>query len=410
MTITTQPLKRAAFLNPEVLPENTPQDTDISYIDIGSIGRGVLLEEPAQFTFGEAPSRARRVVRAGDTIVSTVRTYLRAVLAIDQTLDNCVASTGFLVARPDTVDARFLAWALQSTPFVEDVVARSVGVSYPAISPSAMGTISLPTPGMVAQRKIADFLDRETERIDALVDKKRRLIDLLEEKRTATITHSTSVDSSPLVQLGRLVDLTPGYAFASSGFRDEGIRLLRGVNVAPGSIRWGDVEHWALDAPVDASTYSLDVDDVALGMDRPWIGSGMRVAQVKPSDLPSLLVQRVARLRARSGLDQSFLYAALRSLQFKAYFDPIVTGISVPHISGDQILNYRCRVPNIEDQRLIVKSIDRQSAAIDTAIERLEKQAVLLAEYREALITAAVTGEIDVDTFDNDRHREEVSA
>jgi type I restriction enzyme S subunit len=145
-------------------------------------------------------------------------------------------------------------------------------------------------------------------------------------------------------------------------------------------------------------------------MDRPWIGSGMRVAQVKPSDLPSLLVQRVARLRARSGLDQSFLYAALRSLQFKAYFDPIVTGISVPHISGDQILNYRCRVPNIEDQRLIVKSIDRQSAAIDTAIERLEKQAVLLAEYREALITAAVTGEIDVDTFDNDRHREEVSA
>jgi type I restriction enzyme, S subunit len=73
----TAPLKHLVTINRESLDETTDPDFAFRYIDIGSVGRGVLLDEPELLSFGQAPSRARRVVRAGDTLISTVRTYLR---------------------------------------------------------------------------------------------------------------------------------------------------------------------------------------------------------------------------------------------------------------------------------------------------------------------------------------------
>src|SRR5882757_4053250 len=85
--------------------------------------------------FHEAPSRARRKVRNGDILVSTVRTYLKAIATVSDAPDNLIASTGFCVIRPtDGLDAAYAGWVARSDQFVEEVVSRSVGVSYPAIN------------------------------------------------------------------------------------------------------------------------------------------------------------------------------------------------------------------------------------------------------------------------------------
>jgi len=287
-----------------------------------------------------------------------------------------------------------------------EVRSTGVGTGFLRLQKENRDSTPLPKPPPRTQHRIAGFLDRETERIDALIDKKRRLIDLLEEKRTATITHLTSVVHAPLAKLGRFANLMPGYAFSSASFSDRGLRLLRGVNLSPEAVRWDDTVHWVPDDPGVMSTYSLEENDIVLGMDRPWIGGGMRVATISHDDVPSLLVQRVARLRTGPGLDQDFLYAVLRSLAFKAYFDPILTGISVPHISGEQILDYQCPVPTMREQRSIAGDIEHVTGYLNSTTQRLTAQLTLLAECREALITAAVTGEIDVDAFDSDRNLE----
>src|SRR5713226_271759 len=126
-------LKYLATTNDEALPEGTDPAFEITYVDISSVDTlsGITVTETLPFE--RAPSRARRIVREGDVIVSTVRTYLRGIAPIKKPVPNLIVSTGFAVVRPRYLDSSFAAYALRAPYFVERVVANSVGVSYPAI-------------------------------------------------------------------------------------------------------------------------------------------------------------------------------------------------------------------------------------------------------------------------------------
>ena len=194
-------LKHVATSNDEALPDCTNPTLEMNYVDIGSVDEfeGIIKRETV--TFGRAPSRARRIVRGGDIIISTVRTYLRAISAIANPEPNLVVSTGFAVIRPRNIDSAFAAYAVRAPYFVENVVANSVGVSYPAINAPELVSIAVACPGLEEQRAIAAFLDRETAKINALVAKKERLIELLKEKRIALITQAVTKGLAPGVPM-----------------------------------------------------------------------------------------------------------------------------------------------------------------------------------------------------------------
>ena len=181
-------LKYTASINDEALTETTDPDYEFVYVDIGSVdaAKGIVATET--YRFEDAPSRARRIVRDGDTIVSTVRTYLRAIAPIRDPDDNMIVSTGFAVVRPRKLDSGYLSYALRSPFFVETVVSRSTGVSYPAINAPEVGNIGVTIPTLDEQRSIAAFLDRETARIDMLIEKVEKSIETLREYRTALIS------------------------------------------------------------------------------------------------------------------------------------------------------------------------------------------------------------------------------
>ena len=181
-------LKYSVSINDEALSEKTDPDFEFYYIDIGSVSPvdGIINREP--MVFENAPSRARRKVLSGDTIVSTVRTYLRAITPIPETAETLIVSTGFAVVRPRKINSAFLAYALRETSFVEDIVSRSTGVSYPAVNASEIGDISITVPSQEEQIAIASYLDRETAKIDRLVEKVEEALDRLQEYRTALIT------------------------------------------------------------------------------------------------------------------------------------------------------------------------------------------------------------------------------
>lgn len=181
-------LKYSASINDEALTETTDPTLEIVYVDIGSVDsiRGIVRQE--LMVFEDAPSRARRIVRDGDTIVSTVRTYLRAIAPVRDPAPNTIVSTGFAVVRPRQVHPVFLSYALREPGLVDAIVARSVGVSYPAVNASEIGTLPVPLPLGDEQAAIADFLDRETAKIDTMAAKVETAIDRLQEYRIALIT------------------------------------------------------------------------------------------------------------------------------------------------------------------------------------------------------------------------------
>ena len=333
-------------------------------------------------------------------IVSTVRTYLRAIAPISEQESGTVVSTGFAVVRPeDDLRSDYAAYALRAPYFVERVVANSKGVSFPAINESEMATYEVATPPSNEQRAIAAFLDRETAKVDALVVKKERLIELLHEQRIALIEAAVaSAPISPETRLGYYVDLLPGYAFPSNEFSHDSddVRLLRGVNISPDGIRWDDTVLWPLSESKRYANYQLRQGDLVFGMDRPWISTGIRVAEVTGADIPSLLLQRAARLRARPGLSQRFLKLVLGSPQFQAYFEPILTGISVPHVSPEQILSFRIRLPTLEAQEALSHRVESELLRTRSMCDVLRESISRVNELRTALISAAVTGKIDV--------------
>lgn len=188
------PIKYLATHNDDVLDDNTSPDTEIVYVDISSVDGVSGITSTEVMKFLEAPSRARRRVRHGDVIISTVRTYLRAIATIKQPKPNLIVSTGFAVIRPGkSLAPDFLGYLLSANGFLDQVVARSAGVSYPAINASELVAIkvSLP-PTILEQTQIVEFLDRETAKIDALVAEQRRLVELLKEKRQAVIVRAVT--------------------------------------------------------------------------------------------------------------------------------------------------------------------------------------------------------------------------
>lgn len=184
-----KPIKRVASYNDEVLPETTDPDFEIEYVDISGVDEIDGIRTTQIFRFENAPSRARRRVQDGDIIVSTVRTYLKAIAGVHNPPENMIVSTGFCVIRPCVnLETGFARYLFKANYLINDIVARSVGVSYPAINASDLVAIKVALPSLEEQRAIAAFLDRETARIDTLIEKIRASIDLLREYRTALIS------------------------------------------------------------------------------------------------------------------------------------------------------------------------------------------------------------------------------
>jgi len=185
-----KPLKRWAKINGCVLPETTDPDYVFSYLDIGAVGTGFLTEQPELMRFGDAPSRARRVLKQGDTIISTVRTYLKAVHFVADGQEDLVASTGFAVLTPvPSVVPECLSFVIQSNTFVERVMANSVGIAYPAIAETRLGALHLALPSTVSEQLLmVEYIKRETQTIDEAISRAQREIDLIREYRTRLIS------------------------------------------------------------------------------------------------------------------------------------------------------------------------------------------------------------------------------
>jgi type I restriction enzyme S subunit len=278
--------------------------------------------------------------------------------------------------------------------------------------------IASPFPPPAEQAAIIRFLDHTNRRIQRYIRAKKKLIALLNEQKQAIIHRAVTRGLDPgvrlkpsgvewlgevpehwtVVRLGRLIELTTGFPFKSENFSDNevDIRLLRGINIAPGMIRWNFVVRWPLDLSADLERYSLRAGDLVLGMDRPIINGGVRVAKVCEADAPSLLLQRVARIRPHLALDADFLLHILGGRSFADYLAPIFTGISVPHISPEQVGSFHMAVPSLTEQTEIVKALRASAQSLDLAMRTAKRELDLLLEYRTRLIANVVTGELDV--------------
>lgn len=179
-------LKNVVECNAKSLGENTPKDSFIKYVEISDVDHVHGINNIQSLMFGEAPSIARRITQKGDIIISTVRTYLKAIAKIED--DDIIVSTGFAVLHPTKCNGEYLAYYILSESFINKVEMLSKGTSYPAINASDLVSINVLIPPLPEQHAIATYLDDKCAKIDTIVsnlnkqisryaDLKRSLID-----------------------------------------------------------------------------------------------------------------------------------------------------------------------------------------------------------------------------------------
>ena len=186
-------IKDVVSVNKDCLGEDTDEAYKFRYIDIGNVSSEGEITLSDELYFYDAPSRARRIVRKGDVIVSTVRTYLRAIARIDFEARDIIASTGFAVLSPKKcMCSSYLAYVIRSSCIIDSICAQSTGVSYPAISSSNLSAIDILFPPLSEQQEIANYLDEKCAKIDAAIENITKQIDASKRLRKAIINEAIS--------------------------------------------------------------------------------------------------------------------------------------------------------------------------------------------------------------------------
>ena len=328
-----------------------------------------------------------------------------------------------IVTRADVVNQRYLARAFASAWVRHQLERDATGTSdsMQNTSQQSIRELELPMPRPEDQRAIADFLDRETERIDALVAKKQRLIELLREKRTALISHAVTKgldpdapmkDASPrspdcvpwhwaVLPLKRIADLRYGLGQPPAA-RADGIPIVRATDISRGAIaESGMLRVDPADVPRTRDAF-LTAGEIIIVRSGAYTGD----SAIVPPHLAGCVAGYDMVVRVRQGYPSFLGWHLLAEVVRVAQWRPLMMRAAQPHLNVEDLPDTRVCCPPLDEQRGIVQHLSEQTARLD-ALRQEERHLIdLLREYRSALITAAVTGQIDVSSREARRQAE----
>lgn len=373
------------------VPENAAIVT--AYTD----GQVTLRANRSKIGYHEAASlEGYQGVEPGDFVVHGLD-IMRGSVGISDS-SGAISSVCTICAPLRNLDLRYVAYLIREQAFSGFPKALARGVRDGGADFRRWDTLAeLPIPviEVETQRAIADFLDRETAEIDEFVAESEKLITLLNERRAAVITQavtkgfpSRSVGQVSRITLGKMVNSKP------EGDATNLAPYLRAAHVQPNG-RLIDLDEQMMHFSArELRQLSLRAGDVVVVEGGAGFGRSALVRQ----DLEGHGFQNsIVRLRPISCLVLgSYLDYAIQSALTLGEIESLVSTSTIPHFTAEKVARLRIEIPPFEVQESLVASVDDQTAKIDEAIETAREAIALAKERRQALISAAVTGKIDV--------------
>lgn len=364
--------------------------------------------DPAIRLLSEDEARGT-TLHLGDLVVtksSGSAKHIGKTTLVNKAVADMRASFGNFMQRlrcKEGVDARFI-WYLLNHEIVrrqfDELSTTSTGLSN--LTGTTIGEVEVPMVGALEQRAIADFLDRETARIDTLIEEQQRLIDLLRERRQSEIDVSFEPDErwtrtslkhcldgvdqgvSPQAEAG-LADTPGSWGVLKSGCANRGVfRQEEHKRLA---------DDFAVNTALAISDGDLIVSRASGSPD--LVGSAAIVGKI---DYNLILSDKLFRLRPSLSTSSVYLYWFLNSRHYRIQVRRAISGADglANNLPLSALRNFEMAVPPLNEQRRVAASLDEKISAIDAVAVEAEKFIELVQERRAALITAAVTGQIDV--------------
>lgn len=395
------------------------EDSPLPYIGLEHVepwtGRLLPLDEDL------VPTGVSNRFESGDTLFGKLRPYLAKACNVDF---QGLCSSELLVLRGKTYDRGFLLYQLLSHGFINLVDSSTYGSKMPRASWDFIGICELPLPPLDEQQTIARFLDAQTARIDTLVAKKRQLIAKLKEKRSALIARTVTRGLPP--NASKAAGLEPNPEVKDSGF--EWIGKIPKHWEARRMKNFGDLVAGAgfpheFQGQEDEELTFYKVGDLANAIDGKTMGDSehtisrqtARLLRAKVIPIGAVVYAKIGaalllnrrRITARNCcidnnmtafipkpqcIDTLWAYYWLSTLDFGEFTNPG----AIPSLSEGYQAELPFLAPPLAEQKLICSFLDRETSVLDQLTNKVEAAMDRLTEYRQALITSAVTGKIDV--------------
>ncbi|MCY2953507.1 MAG: restriction endonuclease subunit S, partial [Planctomycetota bacterium] len=345
-----------------------------------------------------------------DVLFGKLRPYLAKVL---HARGAGVCTSELLVLRSRDLLSRFLFYYLLNRGFIEVVDGSTFGSKMPRADWQFIGNLPAMIPPPDEQCAIAAFLDRETAKIDGLVEKKRRLIELLKEKRTALISRAVTKGLNPaapmkpsgidwLGDVPRHWDIVAykrvctrvdvGIAEAAThAYCDDGIPIIRSTNVKPNRLDTSDIlriERWFAESNRSKTLRAGDLVTIRTG----YPGT----TAVVPQELDGCQCFTLVMSSPKQTAHGPFFSWVLNSHPGESYFQMESWGSAQANISVPIVQFMQVPRPPITEQIAISEYLELETRKLDSLSAKVESVIGRLNEYRSALISAAVTGKIDV--------------
>ena len=407
---TTQKLKFVARVRPSNVDKKSKKDEKevqlCNYTDV-YYNEEITADLPFMKATASDVQIKKFTLKSGDTIItkdSEDPNDIAVPAYVPQDLDGVVCGYHLALLRPENgTYGGYLKRVMDSQYARSFFATRANGITRYGLGTYAISNFILPLPPLEEQKQIATFLDKETTNIDTLIDKQEQLITLLQEKRQAIISHAVTRGLNPNVKR-----------------KDSGIEWLGEVPA-----------HWEVrrlkfcvqltDQKIDANR-EKPLPYVGLENIQSWTG---KLLPIDPNVVPTSVANRFGKgmtlfgkLRPylakacnpdfeglcstellvfkSTGFDRRLLLYLLLTDGFIKVVDSSTYGAKMPRANWDFIGNCIVPVPPLKEQKQITAFLDKEKAKIDTLIKKCETAIELLKERRTALISAAVTGKIDV--------------
>lgn len=425
----TWTIKRLKYVaNRSEIKVETDEDNPLPYIGLEHVeswtGRLLPLDEEL------IPTGVSNYFKSGDTLFGKLRPYLAKACNVDF---EGLCSSELLVLRGKNYEPRFLLYQLLRQDFINLVDSSTYGSKMPRASWDFIGSCELALPPLEEQQTIADFLDAQTAKIDTLLAKKRQFIDKLKEKRSALIARTVTRGLPPtaaqaaglephpamkdagvewlndvpahwgVTRLGFLCDKIGSGKTPNGGadvYADEGVMFLRSQNIYDQGLMLDDVVYITEEIDNDMQGTRVKPQDILLNV----TGASLGRTCIVPTEFVNANVnQHVCIIRLTDLNLSSFIAWVIKAPFIKAQIEAIQSGAAREGLNFDQIAKLALALPPPEEQQAIAAYLDRETARIDQLTAKVEAAIERLTEYRQALITAAVTGKIAVSALASNR-------
>ena len=388
----------------ESLKGNTDPNFSFKYIDISCVSTGAVKPPTEQIMFKDAPSRAKRIVRRNDVLVATVRPNLKAFAHFDYEGDGWVASTGFAVLRHnEKSNSRFIYNTMLSDDVSKQIDRLVAGSNYPAINSSDIKELTLLSPPLNEQKKIASILTS----VDEVIETTQKQIDKLQDLKKATmnelltkgIGHTEFKDSElgripkswGVNRLGDYVKLQGGNAFPSSEFGKIGIPVIRISNIKNGLVDLSGCVHFSESDQFER--FIVFEGEILLAMSGATTGK----IGVYKAKSPAYLNQRVGRFRIedKKNVDSAFLNHLVQSEIFADATLRDAIGGAQPNISSSQVESVIYAFPTLSEQKVIASTLNSVDRKIDVQNAKLAQTQSLKKSLMQDLLTGKVRVQVN---------------